>query len=212
MKKLYSVIFMFGLTLFFATVVSGVKYLQKDRIELNEKAKLRRVVLDVLGLREGKAADPEDILRSFERQVQVLDVEGLPVYRGLRADGTTAGYAFPTGGPGFWGPIQGIVAVDPSIQHIIGLAFYRHAETPGLGARISETWFTTQFSGLDIRRAGERPVFHLQPPGGPAQVGGLDAVTGATQTSQAVERFLNADLGRIVTEYLKVLREGWGDG
>ncbi len=212
MKTFHSVIFMFALTLFFATAVSGVKYLQQDRIDLNEKVKLRRVVLNVLGLTDAKDMRPEAVLQTFERQVQVLDVQGISVYRGRRADGTLAGYAFPTTGPGFWGPIYGMVAVDPEVEHIIGLAFYRHTETPGLGARISEEWFTRQFSGVDIRKAGEEPAFHLQPPGGPPDRGGLDAVTGATQTSQAVERFLNADLGRIVTEYRKAIREGGGHG
>lgn len=212
MNKTYSVLFMFGLTLFFATVVSGVKYLQQDRIELNEKVKLRKVVLRVLGLTGGEEVRPEEIFQTFEQQVQVLDIDGLTVYRGTSADGALAGYAFPTGGAGFWGPINGMVAVDARIEHIIGLDFYRHAETPGLGARISEKWFTKQFSGLNIRRAGERPVFRLQPPGGPPADGGLDAVTGATQTSRAVERFLNADLGRIAEEYRKVLEERYGHG
>jgi len=212
MKKLYSVLFMFGLTLFCATLVSGVKVLQQERIELNEKVKLRKVVLRVLGLLEDAGNRPEEILQAFERYVRTVNLDGLTVYRGSLPDGSVAGYVFPTGGAGFWGPIQGMVALDEPMEHIIGLAFYRHTETPGLGARISEPWFTKQFKGIDIRSSDQRPVFRLQAPGGAPEPGGLDAVTGATQTSRAVERFLNADLGRIRSEYRSKIEEHFGHG
>lgn len=214
MKKLYSVLFMFGLTFVLAAVVSGVNSLQADRIELNEKVKLQKVVLGVLGLlpRGGREARPKEILRIFEERVQVLDIDGVRVYRGTLPDGSVAGYAFPTDGPGFWGPIHGMVALDSTMEHIRGLSFYKHSETPGLGARISEKWFTDQFSGLDIRTAGKRPAFRLLPPGTPPEPGGVDAVTGATQTSLAVERFLNADLGRIMKVYRNKIQERFGRG
>ena len=106
-----------------------------------------------------------------------------------------AGIAFPVGGQGFWGPIQGIAAVDPEGKKLIGLDFFKHNETPGLGGRLTEPWFQNQFKGLALHRMeGGKQSFYLKPAGTKSSDDELDAITGATQTSKAVERFLNREL------------------
>ena len=114
------------------------------------------------------------------------------------------GYAFPIGGPGFWGPVYGMVAVDPKAIKILGVAFYKHSETPGLGARITENWFTKQFQGLPLHPIeGDKKIFYLKPAGTGGAREELDAVTGATGTSRAVEAFVNRELDHF-------LRDLWG--
>ncbi|RMG84930.1 MAG: FMN-binding protein, partial [Candidatus Dadabacteria bacterium] len=105
------------------------------------------------------------------------------------------GYAFPFEGPGFWGPISGVVAVDPAGERILGISFVRHQETPGLGGRISEGWFRDQFRGKPLEvRDGRVLEFVFRPPTGEREV---EAITGATQTSTRLARFLNAFLARL---------------
>ena len=80
------------------------------------------------------------------------------------------------------------------------MVFIEQAETPGLGGRITEDAFEQQFKGLNaappeqgrqyIYVARERPENRNDPRFGRS----VDAITGATQTSMAVERLLNADL------------------
>ena len=77
-----------------------------------------------------------------------------------------------------------MVGLDPSLKQVLGVTFVQHNETPGLGARISETWFKHQF------RNAQGP-FGLVPETARAKSGEMNAITGATITSTAVCDMLN---------------------
>ena len=49
-SSLFSVAYMFGLTLLFTSAVSAVKHVNEERIALNEEIKLQAVVLDTLAI------------------------------------------------------------------------------------------------------------------------------------------------------------------
>ncbi len=191
---------MFGLTLFFTALVGGVKILSEDRIQRNQDIKLQRIILDVLNIRVADRASDKDLAALFKDRVKTLRVEGRLLYLDYgQKPGRIRGIAFPVGGPGFWGPIQGIAAVDPEKGKIIGLAFYKHMETPGLGGRMTEDWIQDQFKGLPLRppRDGGK-IFYLKPAGTSQRPEELDAITGATQSSMAIEAFLNQELNSLM--------------
>lgn len=120
-----------------------------------------------------------------------------------KPDGTPLGYAVPVSGIGFWSRIDGYLAVTPDFSTVIGIVFTRHQETPGLGGRITEPKWRKQFAGLDITPAvagkptvyigGDKPTSDDNPRHGRY----VDAITGATGTSSAVNRFLNRDIEAI---------------
>ena len=201
---------MFLITLFFTSVVSAVKLFNEERIETNQRVKLQRIILQVLGMPVKRGASDLDVVRTFERRVKRVEVKEKDLYVGYEKDGKTiSGYAFPVGGPGFWGPIHGMVAVDPGASQILGIAFYRHSETPGLGARMTEDWFTKQFVGLPLYPVeGDRKIFYLKTTGPKKGPNELDAITGATGTSRGIETFLNEELERFLRELWPSLRKG----
>ena len=207
-KRLFSIFYMFVLTLFFTTLVSAVKVFNEEKIETNQRVKLQRIILSVLDVPiKDDTPDPE-LVEVFNERVKAIEVKGRTVYVGYGQDGRTViGYAFSIGGPGFWGPIYGMVGVDPEASEILGIAFYKHSETPGLGARISEPWFTKQFEGLSLHRIeGDNKIFYLKPEGTGKAPNELDAVTGATGTSRAVEAFVNQELDRFVQKIRRALK------
>lgn len=195
-KRLFSVIYMFLLTFFFTAVVSGIHKINKERIAINEEIKLHKIILEALGIGLEPGTTDIRVKEIFERRVKVKAGEGKVLYRGFSQDGETlTGYAFPLVGPGFWGPIYGVMAVDPELQTVLGIAFYRHRETPGLGGRISEDWFQEQFKGkrlLSVKK--DERYFSLRPPGRARAADEVDAITGATGTSRAVERLIDRSL------------------
>lgn len=195
-RALKSVAFMFCITLLFASMVSGVRELSRESIARNQKLKLQRIILGVLKITPAAGANDRALVKLFRERVRPVHYGGRQVYVGYEPDGRTVrGYAFKVGGPGLWGPIYGMAAVGPQGRKLMGLAFYKHSETPGLGGRISEKWFQEQFSGLELLPAGGRgKIFRLLPAGSGQAPGELDAITGATQTSKAVENFLNRQL------------------
>lgn len=52
----------------------------------------------------------------------------------------------PIVGQGLWGPLKGYIALGDDGNSVLGLCFYNHKETPGLGAEITEAWYMDQFS------------------------------------------------------------------
>jgi len=209
-KRLYSIVFMFVLTFVFAAVVSAVKVHNEERIQINQQVKLQRVILKVLGVPVDEKAPNRVVIQAFERRVKAIEVKQQTLYVGYGEGGKQiTGYAFPVGGAGFWGPVYGMVSVDPEASRIMGIAFYRHSETPGLGARITETWFTQQFAGLPIFPVeGDKKIFFLKPAGPGKGPNELDAITGATGTSRAVEAFVNRDLDRFLRKMWKQVKKG----
>jgi Na+-transporting NADH:ubiquinone oxidoreductase subunit C len=209
-ERVFSICYMFFLTLFFASLVSVVKAVNEERIRMNEEVKLERAVLDVLGIPlPGSAREKEAVKDLFAERVRVGEREERLLYVGYDEAGEKpTGIAFSVGGPGFWGPIEAMVAVDDSFSTVIGVNFTRHTETPGLGARMTEPLFRDQFRGLSLGVDEGEPLFRLVPAGTSSSAKELDAITGATRTSEAIERFLNRELKRFVDSEAKGSGEG----
>jgi len=208
-NKTLSIFYMFLITLFFASLVSAVKYFNDKKIELNQTIKLQRIILKVLDIPVKEGAADQDLLELFKQRVKEIQVDEKRLYIGYKLDGTTIqGYALPVGGPGFWGPIKGMVGIDPGAKKILGIAFYQHNETPGLGGRITEDWFSDQFKGLPLFPIkGKENIFYLSPAGTDRKANELDAITGATNTSSAVEEFLNQELDYFLKNLWPALEE-----
>ncbi|HOL32582.1 MAG TPA: FMN-binding protein, partial [Anaerohalosphaeraceae bacterium] len=131
----------------------------------------------------------EQIHRIFTQQFEKDPRSG--AFRFLK-DGRLAGYAVPFSGQGFWDKIEGVIGVAADRRTITGIAFYRQNETPGLGARIEEEEFRSQFAG---KRLAESPILlEIVPSAQPLGPNSVHAVTGATQTSDRLQILLNANL------------------
>jgi Na+-transporting NADH:ubiquinone oxidoreductase subunit C len=101
-----------------------------------------------------------------------------------------------------------MVGIDPQATKVLGLAFTKHSETPGLGGRITESWFTDQFKGLPLHPIeSNQNIFYLKPQGTGKAANELDAITGATNTSSAVQAFLNQDLDYFLKDLWAQVKE-----
>ena len=107
----------------------------------------------------------------------------------------------PVYGAGLWGPVWGYIAFEQDGKTIHGAYFDHESETAGLGARIKDDpAFQAEFVG-EQAWFGESPVFAIVKGGAPAEDGKslvdnkIDAITGATMTSQGLDAAINAWLG-----------------
>ncbi len=201
----YPVLYMAALAAVFGTLVATTAAVTRGRVEAGERARLRARVLRAFGL---EAPAGPNALDNLWRRVVEERADARGTYYAWVEGGRVGGYAFPFRAPGFWGPIDGVLAVDPSGRRILGLSIVRHQETPGLGGRITEAWFLEQFRGKPARpQAPGRDVldFVFRKPGGSREV---EAITGATQTSRRLGRFLNVFLRDLAGR--PVFREGAG--
>ncbi len=155
----------------------GIDKLTAKQIGQNKELKLKSAVLDVLGIPYEK----KTALELFDANVKILEKGGIKFYRGI-----DNAVAFEFQGPGLWGSIVGIVSVNSDLKTLRVLRILHQEETPGLGARIAEKEFLGQFKGK-----GFIPKLLFMPQGKAAANNEVDAITGATGTSRALEKLLN---------------------
>lgn len=188
-SPLYSIVFMTLLAAVFGVAVSSVAVATRERVRAGELARLRGHVLGAFQLPVPENAAAIDAL--WNRQVEERQAPQGRYYVARDTGGKRLGFGFPFTGPGFWGPIHGLVAVSPDGARILGLVFTNHQETPGLGGRISEAWFRDQFRGKPLAPPPDGgPLLHFVYRK-PAAAREVEAITGATQTSSRLDRFLN---------------------
>lgn len=107
----------------------------------------------------------------------------------------TLAYIYPATGKGLWSTLFGYVAVKPDGSEIVGIAFYKHGETPGLGAEIEKEWFTSNFKGKHIYDNGN--IVGVQVVKGKVAdrasantQHAVDGISGATITANGVTRMM----------------------
>ncbi len=211
-EKLYIIAFALIISAVASIVLTFANSVLKERIIRNRQLQIYVSVINVLGIEMDETAGFKEIERKFKDHTELISeeefeagkVKGMDIYRGVDEDGNTIGYAMKISGPGFWGSIAGFLAVEPDLKTIKGITFFQYEETPGLGGRIVEEEFQKQFVGKEIFKPDtDKPEFKLTPPRGkmfdPAlvakkDINEVDAITGATETSSALQRFMNRGL------------------
>jgi len=176
------------ITAVFTLILAYLNYTTVDVIAYNEETDLRKTLLYVFDI-DIPSEEPEEIEKVFNEYVGEEEVGDDTIYYVKENDEIT-GYAFPVDGTALWGTVQGYAAISGDYKQLLGIDFVSHSETPGLGGRISEEWFKEQFRGLDLEdvQDGQYIVYR------PAPGGNVDAIAGATQTSNSVSKLLNEDI------------------
>lgn len=205
---LYPVLFMVVLSLFLTGSLATLNYITGPQIAQQKALKEQRAILELLQQSLGDDLVPSDVSKIPPDKVQSLYASYVEkrysnsiksdYYVGVK-EGSPIGYVFIVNGKGLWGTMTGLIGIDPSGSRLLGLTFLNHQETPGLGGRIEEPWFKAQFRGLAIPTAdGDAIVYRT------AGVGNVDAITGATLTSNAVSTMYND----AINEVKRVMKEG----
>lgn len=110
----------------------------------------------------------------------------LPVYI-FNVNGQTI-RVVPCYGAGLWGPIWGYLAFTEDMNTLDGAVFDHKGETPGLGAEIALPKFYDQFGGKQILdENGDFVSVSVVKGGAKGDIHGVDAISGGTITSKALE-------------------------
>ena len=127
----------------------------------------------------------------------------LPVYKFV-GDDAQVRYIVPLSGAGLWGAIWGYVSIDANGSTLYGAYFSHASETPGLGAEIEKPDFQEQFQDKNLFKDGEVKPVEVMKAGQKPTNGAdyVDAISGGTITSKAVQSMLNDCL----TDYTAFLK------
>ena len=112
-----------------------------------------------------------------------------PYYIGKKADGTVVGYAMLSSAGGYNGENKVLVGLDANVEKITAIIVTEQAETPGLGAKITELAFRDQFKGQSTI-VPLTVVKGIKPEeAGDAQIA---AISGATISTSSVVNAVNS--------------------
>lgn len=187
---IYTVLFVFAATFVFTGALSFVHTSTADIVADNERERYQRAVLAAMGI------EPETQAEVFDEYETVERLEGgdAPMYRST-VDGREV-IATPFTGPGVWGAIEGIISVTADGARIVGVEILDQNETPGLGGRVTEDWFLSQFDSEQIGADGEIALNRGSGDYNPDN-SAIDGITGATGTSRSIHRIVNNALARL---------------
>ncbi len=215
---IYSVIIVVIVAFLLAFVFQALKPMQDANVALDKK----KQILNSLNIRDLNDAQADAKYKEVVVADRVIDEKGKVLLPGTtggenagfkldskdykegklalyicRVNGETK-YVVPVYGMGLWGPISGYIALNADKSTIYGVYFNHESETAGLGAEIKDNkaW-QEKFQGKKLFKNGDDKTIALsvekkvEDP--TTQV---DAVTGATLTSNGVRDMLHEALGK----------------
>ncbi|MGM0593648.1 MAG: RnfABCDGE type electron transport complex subunit G [Pseudomonadota bacterium] len=166
----------------------------KPAIEANKKAMIERAIFQVIP----GATQRRDFVVSKQGVVPAEEAsgEGYTVYAGYDESGELVGIAAEGAAQGYADVIRLLYGYSPACQCVTGMSVLKLAETPGLGDKIiTDEDFVANFDALDARLNAEMSALAnaivTVKSGSKKNPWEIDAISGATISSQAVGKAIN---------------------
>lgn len=184
---LYVVIFTFLVAFVFVFVIALADNATAAQVAQNQELVSAKAFLNAINRYQDDGAAALDRFESIFGAV-----EGEQVVE-ASADGETF-LVKQFSGSGVWGTITGVLAVNDTVDRIVGMDIIGHSETPGLGGRIEEEWFKDQFRNERISEGGITVLKGEGRIDTDPDNASVDGVTGASLTSAAMEVIINNEI------------------
>ncbi len=117
----------------------------------------------------------------------------------VEKDGALETLILPIRGYGLWSTLHGFMAVKGDLNTVVGMGFYQHAETPGLGGEVDNPNWKALWPGKALFDDAGKPAIRIVKggvdPASPDARHQVDALAGATLTSNGVDRLIQFWLG-----------------
>lgn len=144
------------------------------------------------------ASDPTTSREAPANAAKVRRLPNQALVFDIIENGERTALIIPIEGYGLWGTLYGYLALAPDARTIVGITFYEHKETPGLGGEVDNPRWKALWPGRLAFDERGRPAIAVKkgaagaPAEDPYQVDGL---SGATITSRGVTSLLRFWLG-----------------
>lgn len=166
------------------------------------QATMPRIQVNEAKARQEALAEVIPATKTFETLTVRAEPEGsggkvqarqIEVYRCQDAAGNVVGLAFVAEPSGFADTIRIMVGLDPVERKLTAIRVLEQKETPGLGVKVREESFTSQFKGKSLADRFEAGRTGTD----------VQAVTGATVSSKAVARGVKEWAEAVLAAYEK---------
>ena len=148
------------------------------------------------------AKDPKlsTVLKGSEDVAGIKRQEHYSTVYMVEKDGQVQTLILPVRGYGLWSTLYGFIAVKGDLNTVVGMGFYQHGETPGLGGEVDNPKWKGQWPGKTLfdenGKLAVKVVKGGVDPQSPQAVHQVDALAGATLTSNGVSHLLQFWLGQ----------------
>ncbi|ACV37662.1 Na(+)-translocating NADH-quinone reductase subunit C [Accumulibacter sp.] len=163
---------------------------------------------------EGSRAATDPVLsRALSRSEDIAGIQRREryavVYKLMTGERVDA-LILPVRGYGLWSTLYGFLAVDADLDTVLGLRFYQHAETPGLGGEVDNPRWKALWPGKRLFDTDGQLRLRVGKASGDSEDSRwrVDALAGATLTSNGVNNMIRFWLGpQGYGPYLRRLRQ-----
>ncbi len=175
----------------------------------------RAIGIDPANYEQRKAAKNPELSERVPADEDIATIKRQAKYAAVyvlrRQDGSIDRVVLPVHGYGLWSTLYGFLAVEGDGNTILGLTFYEHAETPGLGGEVDNPKWKAQWPGKKIFE-DDGNVGITVTKGGAADVSSayeIDGLSGATLTTRGVDNLVHYWVGENgFGSYLENLQAG----
>ena len=158
---------------------------------------------DPLTFDQQKASKDPDMSQQLTGEQDIASIrrraDYSTVYVVENTDGSIKTLILPIHGYGLWSTLYGFMALESDLQTVVGLGFYQHAETPGLGGEVDNPNWKAQWQGKGVYdESGDVDISVIKgsvDPNSPKAEHQIDGLAGATLTSRGVESLVRFWLG-----------------
>lgn len=104
----------------------------------------------------------------------------------------------PVHGYGLWSTLYGFLALQGDMNTVVGLGFYSHAETPGLGGEVDNPKWKSLWIGKQVFNAkGDVALSVVKGGAAEGNLNQVDGLSGATLTSRGVNNLVQFWVGSL---------------
>ena len=200
-SPLYVLVFMIIIATLCGAAISFVHFSMRGTLEANARIARNRTIARAFNLSINEtSSEAYDRLLSENLKTDTIGTTRQQWHYFTNTSiEPSMGFVFT--GMGFWDLITGILVLTPDMSEILSIEIIEQKETPGLGARIEEEAFKKQFAGYRLNWNTDTPFLFGESTEGTSRK--VDAITGATQTSMALEKIINSELIAFRNAYMK---------
>ncbi|MGB0664848.1 MAG: Na(+)-translocating NADH-quinone reductase subunit C [Pontibacterium sp.] len=159
--------------------------------------------VDAASYDANKAAKDPNLSVALDRSIDIASIKRQAKYMSVymvENQGEIEKIILPVHGYGLWSTLYGFLALEGDLNTVVGLGFYSHAETPGLGGEVDNPKWKALWPGKEVYPQGSfEPALGLikgsvdaSTPNAEHKVDGL---SGATLTGNGVTNLIKFWMG-----------------